>query len=160
MNKSESMSDKEKNVYAEERELLHKQLELLAERSKDCSPTALAELSAQMVSVYAALNPYQGSRFVTLLNYIECKETWQGGDKLEQLKEPRFYPNESSLPLGAHGNTEKTLQSIDDTLKRIETILLERKNPLQALRDAVEVSVSQPQEQPLVLRQCSQGLSQ
>ena len=58
MNKSQSMSDKEKNVYAEERELLHKQLELLAERSKDCSPTALAELSAQMVSVYTALNPY------------------------------------------------------------------------------------------------------
>ena len=52
------MSEKEKNLFPEERELLHKQLELLAERSKDCSPTALAELSAQMVSVYTALNPY------------------------------------------------------------------------------------------------------
>ena len=60
MNKSESMSDKEKNVYAEERELLRKQLVLLAEQSKNVNLEIheLAELSAQMVSVYTALNPY------------------------------------------------------------------------------------------------------
>lgn len=53
------MGEKEKSVYAEERELLHKQLELLAERSKNsCSPEALAILSEQMVKVYSTLNPY------------------------------------------------------------------------------------------------------
>ena len=50
---------KELNVFAEERELLHKQLELLAEKSKDsCSPETIAILTAQMVNVYSALNPY------------------------------------------------------------------------------------------------------
>ena len=57
MNKSESMSDKEKNVYAEERELLHKQLQLLAEQSKSCTPTELAKLSEQMVTIYSVLDP-------------------------------------------------------------------------------------------------------
>lgn len=41
----------------EERELLHKQLQLLAEQSKGCVPTELAELSAQMVAIYSVLNP-------------------------------------------------------------------------------------------------------
>ncbi|MBP3604749.1 MAG: hypothetical protein J6J79_11430 [Lachnospiraceae bacterium] len=45
----------EKNIYAQERELLHKQLELLAEQSKGCSPMELAELSAQMVAIYSVL---------------------------------------------------------------------------------------------------------
>lgn len=49
------MEEKEKSVYAEERELLRKQLELLAERSKDCNPIVLAELSAQMVAIYESL---------------------------------------------------------------------------------------------------------
>lgn len=53
----------DKNVTAssmdwEERELLHKQLQLLAEQSKGCAPAELAELSEQMVSIYSVLNPY------------------------------------------------------------------------------------------------------
>ncbi len=49
----------EVNEILEERELLHKQLELLSEKSKDsCSPETLAVLSEQMVNVYSALNPY------------------------------------------------------------------------------------------------------
>ena len=57
MNKSESMSDKEKNVYAEERELLRKQLVLLAEQSKNVNLEIheLAELSEQMVAIYSVL---------------------------------------------------------------------------------------------------------
>ncbi len=43
------------NVFAQERELLHKQLELLAEQSKGCQPHELAELSAQMVAIYSVL---------------------------------------------------------------------------------------------------------
>lgn len=39
----------------EERELLHKQLQLLAEQSKGCVPTDLAQLSAQMVAIYSVL---------------------------------------------------------------------------------------------------------
>ena len=48
----------EKKLFAvlqEERELLHKQLQLLAEQSKGCVPTELAELSAQMVAIYSVL---------------------------------------------------------------------------------------------------------
>lgn len=53
------MEEKKVNVFAEERELLHKQLELLAERSKNnCSYEAIAALSAQMVDIYSVLNPY------------------------------------------------------------------------------------------------------
>ena len=57
--RGESMSE---NITApsmewEERELLHKQLQLLAEQSKGCVPTELAELSAQMVAIYSVLNP-------------------------------------------------------------------------------------------------------
>lgn len=51
------MSKKTKNVYEEEKELLHKQFELLAERSKSCLPAELAELSAQMVNIYSVLKP-------------------------------------------------------------------------------------------------------
>lgn len=47
--------NKAKSVYEQERELLHKQLELLAERSKGCAPPELAELSAQMVAIYSLL---------------------------------------------------------------------------------------------------------
>lgn len=54
MGKKDDVSD-----ILEERELLHKQLKLLAEKSKDsCSPETLAILSEQMVKVYSALNPY------------------------------------------------------------------------------------------------------
>lgn len=45
------------DTYVEERKLLHKQLELLAEQSKGCSPAELAEVSAQMVAIYSVLNP-------------------------------------------------------------------------------------------------------
>ncbi len=45
------------STYVEERELLHKQLQLLAEQSVGCMPIELAELSEQMVAIYSALNP-------------------------------------------------------------------------------------------------------
>lgn len=45
----------ETSIYAKEREMLHKQLELLAERSKGCSPLELAELSEQMATIYSLL---------------------------------------------------------------------------------------------------------
>lgn len=53
----QAMEEKEKNVYTEERELLHKQLQLLAERSKNVNlcPDELATLSNQMVSIYSVL---------------------------------------------------------------------------------------------------------
>lgn len=50
--------DTEKDRYAEERELLRKQLRLLAEQSQKCLPTELEEqtkLSEQMVAIYFAL---------------------------------------------------------------------------------------------------------
>ncbi len=50
----------EKKLFAvlqEERELLHKQLQLLAEQSKSCTPTELAKLSEQMVAIYSVLDP-------------------------------------------------------------------------------------------------------
>lgn len=48
---------KEKNEYTEQRELLYKQLQLLAEQSKSCTPTELAKLSEQMVAIYSVLDP-------------------------------------------------------------------------------------------------------
>lgn len=42
--------------YEEERKLLHKQLNLLAEQSNGCPPHELAELSEQMANLYRALN--------------------------------------------------------------------------------------------------------
>ncbi len=50
------MNENEKNIYVEERELLHKQLQLLAEQSKGCMPMELVALSEQMISIYLALN--------------------------------------------------------------------------------------------------------
>lgn len=50
----------EKKLFAvlqEERELLHKQLQLLAEQSVGCMPMELAALSEQMVAIYSVLNP-------------------------------------------------------------------------------------------------------
>jgi transcriptional regulator with XRE-family HTH domain len=48
--------DEYKKQISEERELLHRQLELLAERSKHCTDNKeLVELSAQMVSIYTTL---------------------------------------------------------------------------------------------------------
>lgn len=41
----------------EERELLHKQLQLLAEQSNGCPPMELAALSKQMAVIYSVLNP-------------------------------------------------------------------------------------------------------
>jgi len=53
------VEEETKNIFAEERELLHKQLQLLAEKSNEsCSPEALVILSEQMVKVYTAINPY------------------------------------------------------------------------------------------------------
>lgn len=51
------MNEKEKNLFPEERELLHKQLQLLAEQSVGCMPMELAALSEQMVAIYSVLNP-------------------------------------------------------------------------------------------------------
>lgn len=51
------MKKKKTNVLAEERELLHKQLKLLAEQSIGCMPMELAALSEQMVAIYYALSP-------------------------------------------------------------------------------------------------------
>lgn len=48
---------KEKNEYTEQRELLYKQLQLLAEQSVGCMPMELAALSEQMVAIYSVLNP-------------------------------------------------------------------------------------------------------
>lgn len=45
----------EVNVFAEERELLCKQMKLLAERSANCHTAELANLSEQMVAIYLAL---------------------------------------------------------------------------------------------------------
>ena len=66
---------------------------------------------------------------------------------MEQLRETEFYPNEVSRLAGTGGNTEKTLQSIDSTLKRIEAILLDFQKEncrplLDTLRDAVAASIS------------------
>lgn len=43
---------------------------------------------------------------------------------MEQPREPKFLPNEQPLPVGIVNNNENTLQSIDNTLKRIEKILM------------------------------------
>ncbi len=66
---------------------------------------------------------------------------------MEQLRAPEFYPNEVYRLAGAGGNVEKTLQSIDNTLKRIEAILLDFKKenycpPLDTLRVAFADSIS------------------
>ena len=49
------MGEKPIDRIQEERELLHKQLELIAEKSKNCSPGNLAALTAQMVAIYSVL---------------------------------------------------------------------------------------------------------
>lgn len=43
---------------------------------------------------------------------------------MEQPREPRFYPNKESINISVCSMEERTLQSIEETLKRIETILL------------------------------------
>jgi transcriptional regulator with XRE-family HTH domain len=54
--RKDSNLDEYKKQISEERELLHRQLELLAERSKHCTDNKeLAELSVQMVSIYTTL---------------------------------------------------------------------------------------------------------
>lgn len=55
----------------------------------------------------------------------------------EQPREPRFYPNELSLSFGTEENREKTLQNINDTLKRIETILVGLKTQFSVLEGQV-----------------------
>lgn len=52
--------------------------------------------------------------------------------EIEQPREPVFYPNEKVRFLFENSKTEKTLQSIDDTLKRIEVSLLELKSLFSA----------------------------
>ncbi len=44
---------------------------------------------------------------------------------MEQPREPIFYPNDTGNLINVAGGEEKTLQSIERTLKRIEAILLE-----------------------------------
>ncbi len=46
---------------------------------------------------------------------------------MEQPREPRFYPNEQQS-IFACGKENNTLQSIDSTLKRIEKLMIQRKN--------------------------------
>ncbi len=47
---------------------------------------------------------------------------------MEQPREPKFYPNEVSFSAGTSGNAEKTLQSIDGTLKRNHSSGIEKPN--------------------------------
>lgn len=53
------MGNKENNFLEEERELLHRQLELLAEQSEICASAKCTEelcmLSSQMTAIYSAL---------------------------------------------------------------------------------------------------------
>lgn len=64
-------------------------------------------------------------------------------ENLEQPREPAFYPKNEINVI-----QDKTLQSIDDTLKRIEAILLDFQknqknlNPLSVVQDAVAASIS------------------
>lgn len=50
------MGEKPIDKRQEERELLHKQMVLIAEKSKTCAPNELAELSAKMAAIYLAMN--------------------------------------------------------------------------------------------------------
>lgn len=50
------MGEKPIDKRQEERELLHKQMVMIAEKSKTCKPNDLAPLSAQMVAIYSVLN--------------------------------------------------------------------------------------------------------
>lgn len=49
------------NAYIEERKLLHKQLQLLAEQSQDSFPEILPEISIAMCRIYKMLRQYPGS---------------------------------------------------------------------------------------------------
>jgi len=51
------VEEKKENTFAQERELLHKQLELLAKQSKNVNLEAmeLAALSEQMAAIYSVL---------------------------------------------------------------------------------------------------------
>lgn len=51
---------------------------------------------------------------------------------MEQPREPIFYPDEEKQFFFV-GNNDKTLQSINSTLKRIEVILLELKSQFSVL---------------------------
>lgn len=60
--------DRKCNTYAEERELLRRQLKLLAEKSKDCySAKDIAIISEQMVNIYRALIEGECSHLVTMI---------------------------------------------------------------------------------------------
>lgn len=50
------MKKDQPNIFAEDRETLHEQFKLLAERSKDCSPAELAAISEQMVAIHRVLH--------------------------------------------------------------------------------------------------------
>lgn len=52
----ENKLERVRERYSEERELLHKQIILLAEKSSNCTNEELAEFSKQMVNLYSALN--------------------------------------------------------------------------------------------------------
>lgn len=52
---------------------------------------------------------------------------------IDQPREPQFYPNEAMLPFHRNDKTEKTLQSIDSTLKRIDQTLIQLQNLFSVL---------------------------
>lgn len=55
---------------------------------------------------------------------------------MEQPREPKFYPNEQQYVF-ANESIEKTLQSIDSTLKRIEKLIAQHQNQSFSLGDSV-----------------------
>lgn len=75
---------------------------------------------------------------------------------MEQLREPKFYPNDNAITfaigeqngeLYAVGKKDNTLQSIDGTLKRIEELLIQLQNQFFALGGQV-LSQSMSEENP------------
>lgn len=52
--------------------------------------------------------------------------------EMEQPREPKFYRNEQ-LHFFISSETEKTLQSIDSTLKRIEELIIQNQSQFSSL---------------------------
>lgn len=69
------VEEKKDNVFAQERELLHKQLELLAEQSKGAMEKDLSELSDSMCKIYRSIMQSHAAFFASLIvgaNLIVC----------------------------------------------------------------------------------------